>query len=88
MVDKKFDFGHTSYIVGILSIVFAATFNPLPGIILGIVGLVLGKRQRDPASARGRKFSTIGIIISLIVLLITILLASLLGTSVANFPTG
>jgi len=88
MVDKKFDFGNTSYIIGILSIVFAATFNPLPGIILGIVGLVLSKRQKDPASARGKKFSTIGIIVSLIVLLITILAASLIGTNVTNFPAG
>lgn len=76
----KHDFSQASYIMGILSIVFAI-FNFPVGIVLGIIGVVLGKRQKTPLAARGRKFSTIGIIISLLMLLLAILI-------IGSLPSG
>lgn len=62
---EKPDLGPSSYVVGILSIIFAF-FTPLAGLILGIVGLVLSKGEKTHFSEKGKKFSVIGIIISII----------------------
>ncbi len=75
MVSKKIDYGVAAYIFGIASIVFAI-FKPDAGIVLGIIGLVLGRRQNDVLSQRARKFSTIGIILGIIVLILTVVLVS------------
>jgi hypothetical protein len=82
----KHDFSQASYVIGILSIVFAV-FNFPVGIVLGIIGVILGKRQKTPLAARGRKFSTIGIIIALIMLLLAIVIIGTLPTG-GNFPVG
>jgi len=88
MVEKT-DFSQASYVVGILSIVLAATFNPIPGIVLGIVGLFLGKRQKTLLSKRGIKFSMIGIIVSILVFVAVVLLNNFTSYgSVGNFPVG
>jgi len=84
----KHDSSYASYVIGILSIVFAATLNPLPGLVLGIVGLFLGKRQKTPLSKKGMKLSIIGLILALIVFLIVILLAGLAIPGTENFPVG
>ncbi|MBU0958441.1 MAG: DUF4190 domain-containing protein [Nanoarchaeota archaeon] len=76
----KGDFNHASYLLGILSIIFSAVFQPLAGIVLGITGLVLSQRDKDDISKKGRKFSTIGIILGIIVLvLIAVGLSKQLG---------
>jgi len=71
MVEKKGDFGIVVYIMGILSIV-TAFFQPLQGIILGIIGLSLGNKDKSYFSARGKMFSKIGIILSIIILLVVL----------------
>lgn len=91
MADKKEDYSYASYIIGILSIIFAATFNPIPAVVLGIVGIVLGKRQKTPLSKKGIKLNIIGIIVSIIVLIIVLVVTWLAGgmtSGLNNFPVG
>ena len=57
-----------SYILGILSIVIAI-FQPLAGIILGIIGLVQGRNGKDDLSRKGRKLSIWGIVIGVVIFL-------------------
>jgi VIT1/CCC1 family predicted Fe2+/Mn2+ transporter len=61
-----------SYILGILSIVIAI-FQPLAGIILGIIGLVQGRNGKDDLSRKGRKLSIWGIVIGFVVLVTTVI---------------
>ena len=62
-----------SYVLGIVSIVFGF-FSPLAALIIGIIGFNLGKGKSEMA-VKGKKYSKLGIVISIIVLIIT------LGTS-------
>ncbi len=66
----KIDNASVSYLLGILSIVFAF-FTPLAGLVLGIIGLRQAKKGK---SEKGKKLSTIGIIISAILLVLSIVL--------------
>jgi hypothetical protein len=70
MVNKKYDFGLISYILGIVSIV-AAVFIPLFSIVLGIVGLVFSNKEKTDISTKGEKFNITGIIIGVIFLIIS-----------------
>ena len=70
----------SGYIFGILSIVFAF-FVPLAGIILGIIGLVLNKKEK---SKKARRLNIIGIIIGAILFLGSLAVTYL---SIQNFPT-
>jgi hypothetical protein len=70
----------SGYIFGILSIVFAF-FVPLAGIILGIIGLVLNKKEK---SKKARRLNIIGIIIGAILFLASLAVTYL---SIQNFPT-
>ena len=78
-----------SYVLGILSIVFAF-FTPLAGLILGIIGFVQSKNQKTSLGRRAKKFNTIGIILSVIILIITIIVlvyGVITGINTAqNFP--
>jgi len=65
----KIDVASVSYVLGILSIVFAFV-SPLAGLILGIIGLVQSKKYKIEKSKR---LSTIGIILSIIFLIISII---------------
>jgi len=65
----KIDFASVSYVLGVLSIVFAF-FSPLAGLIIGIVGFVQGKKQN---AARARKLNLLGIILSVVFLIISII---------------
>lgn len=67
---KKQDFSVTSYVFGVLSIVLAF-FQPLAGIVLGILGITQSKKQKTELSKKAKILSTIGIIIGIIVLTIT-----------------
>jgi len=72
---EKIDLSSVSYVLGILSIVFAF-FQPFPGLILGIIGY---SQSRKSGVSKARKLNIIGIIVSvvfIIVLLISILFYS------------
>lgn len=90
MPEKKEDYGVVSYIMGIVSIV-SAFFTPLAGLIFGIVGMNLAKRQSTGMAAKGRKLSQIGLVISIIVLIVTVIIAIVASTNpytANNFPVG
>jgi len=61
-----------SYVLGILSIVFAF-FQPVPGIILGIIGFNLSKKEKGDFSKKARKYNKLGIILGVIILIATII---------------
>ncbi len=91
MVDKKIDFSLIAYILGIVSIVFGI-LQPLAGIVLGIVGLIYCKKQKDNLSKKAKKLNTIGIVIGVIVMILSIVVtmffASANLTGMQNFPVG
>jgi uncharacterized membrane protein len=86
---EKIDFGISSYILGIVSIVLAF-FTPLAGLIFGIIGFVQSKKQKTELSKKARKFNIIGIVLSIIFLIISLVLfwiAFQQGlTNLPNFP--
>ncbi len=73
MVDKKTDFSLASYIFGIVSIVLAF-FTPLAGLVFGIIGLVQSKKQKTALSLNAKKLSTIGIILSIILIIVSLVI--------------
>jgi fumarate reductase subunit D len=88
MVEKKEDLSSVSYIFGIMSIVLAF-FTPLAGLIFGIIGFSLGKKQKTSLAKKGKKLSKIGLIISIVVLVITIFIAIFAAKgTLGNFPLG
>ncbi|MFH1787330.1 MAG: DUF4190 domain-containing protein [archaeon] len=86
MVDKK-DLSLVSYILGILSIVFAF-FNSLAGLVIGIVGFTQSKNQKDDLSKKAKKLNKIGIILSAVLFIIQVAVTAYLTTkqSSFNFP--
>ncbi|MBI3623841.1 DUF4190 domain-containing protein [Candidatus Pacearchaeota archaeon] len=88
MPERKEDLSAPSYIFGIASIVLAF-FTPLAGLIFSIIGLKMSKKQNSSLAMKGRKFSQIGLVISILVLIITIVVAIVASTSsgvLGNFP--
>ena len=83
MAEKKEGFGEVAYVLGIMSIVLAF-FTPLAGLIFGIIGMVHGKKAKDSLSMRGKRLSTIGIILSVIMLIIVVAIAVYTGLSSLN----
>lgn len=83
MPDKKEDFGKFSYIFGIISIV-SAFFTPVAGLIFGIIGTVQSQKSKSPLSAKGKKLSKIGIILSVIMLLVVIAISIYMGLDSLN----
>lgn len=65
----KIDFASMSYLLGILSIVFAFV-SPVAGLILGIIGLNQGKRH---GGDKAKKLNTIGIILSIIFIVVSLI---------------
>lgn len=57
-----------AYIFGILSIVLAF-FQPLPAIIIGIIGLV---QNREEKSKKAQTLNIIGIVFAIVVLAVTL----------------
>ena len=70
----------TAYTLGILSIVLAF-FIPLAGVILGIIGLFLNKKEKSKAA---KKLNIIGIVIGIIIFVATLAMSYYLSQS---FPT-
>jgi|TARA_Y100000310_G_C20556826_1_gene750994 uncharacterized membrane protein len=85
----KENFETASYVLGIISIVLAF-FTPLAGLILGIIGLRLSKKQKSELSKKAKKYNTIGIILSLIFFIITLIIAAYFTiqgvNNLPNFP--
>ncbi len=86
----KQDFSVVSYIFGIVSIVLAF-FTPFAGLIFGVIGLVHSKKQKNELSLKAKKYSTIGIVLSAILLIVSAILTYLamqgLGGAFSNIPT-
>lgn len=64
----------TSYVLGIMSIVFGFV-SPLAGLVFGIIGVKLSGNHKSEMSKKGKKYSKIGIFISIIVLIITMIVS-------------
>ncbi len=73
MVDKKTDFSLVSYTFGIMSIVLAF-FTPFAGLVFGIIGVVQSKKQKTALSLKAKKLSTIGIVLSVILLIVSLVI--------------
>ena len=70
-MSEKIDFASVSYVLGILSIVFAFVSSwGIGGIVLGIIGLTLNKRV---GSKSARKMSLIGLVLGIIIFLINVI---------------
>ena len=87
MPEKKGDLSEVSYTLGIASIVFAF-FQPLAGLILGIISLIQSKKQNTPMSEKAKKYSTIGIALSAIVFVVSLVVVFMLARTnyLADFP--
>ena len=66
---ERIDLGSVSYVLGILSIVFAF-MSPFAGLIFGIVGVVQSNRAK---SKRSKRLNIIGIILSVIFIILSII---------------
>jgi len=86
---EKIDFSVVSYVFGIVSIVMAI-FTPLAGLVFGVVGLSQSKKQKTKLSAKAKKLSTIGIVLSAVLFIATIIVAYFISSVplLQNFPTG
>lgn len=83
---KKGDMGLVKYILGIVSVVLAL-FNPLPGLVLGIIGLGI-KSEKTREAKVGKLLCIIGIIVSIVILAVSIYLFVQQGASIfESFPT-
>jgi len=65
----KIDLATVSYVLGILSIIFAFV-SPVAGLVLGVIGLTQSKKH---GVARAKKLNTIGIILSIILLIVSMI---------------
>ena len=65
---------HSSYIIGIVAIVLSV-FNPLPGVVLGIIGLVQSSRQKNDVSVKAKKYNIIAIILGLVFIAVSVILS-------------
>jgi len=65
----KIDIASVSYVLGILSIVFAF-FSPIAGLVLSIIGLTQARREKV---TRAKKLNIIGMILSIIFLVVSII---------------
>lgn len=79
------NFDCAAYVLGIASIVFGV-FLPVSGVILGIIGLVLAKRQKTILSKRANKFSTMGIVVGVIMYLLNWIMLSKFTELGGSFP--
>ena len=77
---------HSSYIIGVVAIIISV-FNPLPGIVLGIVGLSQSLRQKNEISNSAKKLNIIAIIIGIIFVALSIILSVLGITNITNITS-
>lgn len=72
-----------AYILGIVSLVLAF-FQPLPGIIIGIVGLVQNKKDKSKAA---KLLNTLGIIFGIAMIILLMIVSKYLASKIGTFPT-
>ena len=77
MADKT-DFGLASYVLGIISIVMGI-LTPFAGLIFGIIGINISKKDKGELSKRGLKLNKIGVIVSAIMIILTIVAGYLIS---------
>lgn len=70
---SKEDLNNAPYILGIIAIVLAFV-QPLVGLILGIIGLNMAKKNKGNLAENAKKLNKYAIIIAIIVLILLILL--------------
>ena len=77
MVETKVNYDCAAYVLGIVSIVTGIFLSiSLAGVVLGIVGLVLARRQKTELSKRAKKLNLIGIIVSVAMYILNLVLLS------------
>ena len=77
MVETKVNYDCAAYVLGVISIVVGIFISiSLAGVVLGIVGLVLARRQKTELSKRAKKLNLIGIIVSILMYILNIVLLS------------
>lgn len=74
----------SAYILSIVALVLAF-FNPVPGLILGIIGLVQSVKHKNKVSHKAKIMSIVAIIIS-VLFIIAALIISLKGINLGNLP--
>ena len=77
MVETKVNYDCAAYVLGVTSIVVGIFISiSLAGVVLGIVGLVLARRQKTELSKRAKKLNLIGVIVSILMYILNIILLS------------
>ena len=76
----KIEYGQIAYTLGLISII-AAFFQPLMGVVIGIVGAFQSKKDKTILGRKAMKLNTIGIILCIILFALSlILLYNISGT--------
>jgi hypothetical protein len=78
--------GLISYILGIVSIVFAC-FQPLAAIILGVVGIIFSKKDKSDLGKKAKKLNIIGIILGVVIFILMIAITIYLANFCMQNPT-
>lgn len=71
--DKMDIKNYSNYIIGIVALVLSF-FNPLPGLVLGIIGLVRVGKRHDRISKKARTLNIIAIIVAVVFAALSIIL--------------
>ena len=74
---KKFKINYEipAFVLGILSIIFAATFvSPFAGFICGVIGLIESRKPKTKIGKQAKILNIIGISISIILAVVAIVL--------------
>jgi len=83
------DFSEVGYVLGIVSIVLAF-FQPLAGIIIGVIGFSHSRKHKEGLSKRARTLNIIAIIVGIVILAVLTILTYVLkssGINLYNFPS-
>ena len=85
MINPIMEKDGVAYTIGILSIVLAF-FQPLAGLVLGIVGLVQAKKQKTEMSSKAKKLNIIGIVLSIVVFIISVAITAYFASKGTQLP--
>ena len=64
----------SAYVLSIVALVLAF-FNPIPGLILGIIGLVQSVKHKNKVSQKAKIMSIVAIIISIVFIVIALIIS-------------
>ena len=71
----------SGYILSIVALVFAF-FSPVPGLVLGIISLVMSTKHKNKVSEKGKIMAIVAICVSIVFIII----ALLISFNVINLP--